>query len=89
MAGGDFSNTIDNGNLTDVYSGNFENEGDYCEILSDELFEFDELNIKFFPNPVVDYLTITELPKQKNNYQVFDINGKLINSFSDKMTLIA
>ena len=80
MAGGDFSNTIDNGNLIDIYNVNYDNSGTSCT-LSNESMTLTEINVITYPNPVVNQLTISGLSSDKNSIEVFAYNGKLLKTF--------
>jgi hypothetical protein len=81
MAGGDFSNTIDNGNNTDVYNANYNNTGTVCTTLSNETVVLTAININLYPNPVVTELTISGLTTKSNNIEIFAYNGQFIKSF--------
>ncbi len=84
MAGGDFSNTIDNGNTVDVYNTNYDNAGSICLIASNESVALTEINIKAYPNPVISQLTISGLTTAFNNIEIFAYNGQLLKSFDTK-----
>ena len=79
MGGGDFHNTIDNGNLIDVYNANYNNTGTVCT-LSNESVSFTEIDVIAHPNPVVNELTISGLSTDKNSIQVYAYNGKLLKT---------
>lgn len=79
MSGGDFNNSIDNGNLQDVYNTNYNNTGTTC-VLSNESVVLSEIDIIAYPNPVVNELTISGLNTDKNSIQVYAYNGKLLKT---------
>lgn len=80
MSGGDFSNTINNGSQ-DVYNSNYDNGGISCAALSNEEIVFTEMDIKAYPNPVVDFITFSGLITDKNSIEVYAYNGKLLKTF--------
>lgn len=83
MAGGDFSNSIDNGSLQDVYNANYDNGGSTCLPLSTEnQLQLADLNIVAYPNPVVNELTISGLTTANNDIQIYAYNGKLLKTFN-------
>lgn len=79
MNGGDFNNSIDNGNLQDVYNTNYNNSGTTCA-LSNETVALTEIDIIAYPNPVINELTISGLSTDKNYIQVYAYNGKLLKT---------
>ena len=79
MAGGDFNNSIDNGNLQDIYNANYNNSGTTCT-LSNETVALTEIDVIAYPNPVVNELTISGLSTDKNSIQVYAYNGKLLKT---------
>lgn len=82
MAGGDFANSIDNGNLADIYNTNYNNTGSTCTTLSAETqAPLTEVNIVAYPNPVVNELTISGLTTASNSIQIYAYNGKLLKTF--------
>lgn len=84
MAGGDFSNTIDDGNMVDVYNTNYNNTGTVCTTLTTETVVLTSIDIQVYPNPVVTQLTISGLTTLSNNIQVYAYNGQLLKSFDTK-----
>ena len=88
MAGGDFSNTIDNGNNTDVYNANYNNTGTVCSTLSNETVVLTTIDINVYPNPVATELTISGLTTKSNNIEIFAYNGQWIKSFDTVNDLI-
>ncbi len=80
MGGGDFSNSIDNGSSIDVYNSNYDNSGIICAPLSNDDVVFTEIDIKAYPNPVVDILTLSGLVTDKNSIEIYAYNGKLLKT---------
>ena len=52
MAGGDFNNSIDNGNFNDIYNANYNNSGYNLYTYQTKLLTLTELDIIAYPNPV-------------------------------------
>lgn len=80
MFGGDFKNSIYNGNLTDVYNTNYNNSGTSCTLSNNEV-ALNDLEVVAYPNPVKNYLTLSGLSGSTNNIEIFNINGKFLKSF--------
>ena len=56
----------------------------YTSYLSNPIFDLEGVNI--YPNPVSDILQITlpDTAKERYDFKIYDINGKLIKVFKDK-----